>query len=84
VFILVFDAALLLNGNHRSEFAALLFFWSEVLSFIDRIQKCHQAKETTSHQALNQPGTLTSSITGKMSSVPASSVMLKTCATDGL
>jgi hypothetical protein len=35
-----------------------LFFWSQVLSSIDRIQKYLQAKETTFHQALNQLGTL--------------------------
>jgi hypothetical protein len=40
------DAALILNGIEKFEFLALLF-WSEVLSSIDRIQKCLQAKETT-------------------------------------
>jgi hypothetical protein len=52
------DAALILNGIEKFEFVALLFFWSEVLSSIDWIQKCLQAKETTFHQALNQLGTL--------------------------
>jgi hypothetical protein len=51
-------AALILNGIEKFEFVALLFFWSEVLHSIDRIQKCPQAKETTFHQALNQLGTL--------------------------
>jgi hypothetical protein len=53
------DAALILNGIEKFEFVALLFFWSEVLSSIDRIQKCLQAKETNFHQALNQMVTLT-------------------------
>jgi hypothetical protein len=52
------DAALLLNGIEKFEFVALLFFWPEVFSSIDRIKKCLQAKETTFHQALNQLGTL--------------------------
>jgi hypothetical protein len=52
------DAAPILNGIEKFEFVAPLFFWSEVLSSIDRIQKCLQAKETTFHQALNQLGTL--------------------------
>jgi hypothetical protein len=52
------DAALILNGIEKLEFVALLFFWSEVLSSIVRIQKCLQSKETTFHQALNQLGTL--------------------------
>jgi hypothetical protein len=47
------DAALILNGIEKSEFVALLFFWSEVISSIDRIQKCLQAGETTFNQALN-------------------------------
>jgi hypothetical protein len=38
------DAALILNGIEKFEFVALLFFWSEVLSSIDRIHKCLQAK----------------------------------------
>jgi hypothetical protein len=52
------DAALILNGIEKFEFVALLFFWSEVLSSIDWIQKCLHAKETTFHQQLNQLGTL--------------------------
>jgi hypothetical protein len=52
------DAALILNGIEKFEFVALQFFWSEVLSSIDRIQKCLQTRETTFHQALNQLGTL--------------------------
>jgi hypothetical protein len=52
------DAALILNGIEKFEFVALQFFWSEVLSSIDRIQKCLQTKETAFHQALNQLGTL--------------------------
>jgi hypothetical protein len=36
----------------------LLFIWSEVLSSIDRIQKCLQSIQTTFYQALNQLGTL--------------------------
>jgi hypothetical protein len=51
-------AALILNGIKKFEIVALLFFWSEVLSSIDGIQKCLQAKEKTFHQALNQLGTL--------------------------
>jgi hypothetical protein len=47
------DAALFLNGIKKFEFVALLIFWSEVLSSIDRIQKCLWAKETTFHQTLN-------------------------------
>jgi hypothetical protein len=43
------DAALILNGIEKFEFVALLFFWSEILSSIARIQKCLQAKETTFH-----------------------------------
>jgi hypothetical protein len=31
------DAALILDGIEKFEFVALLFFWSEVLSSIDRI-----------------------------------------------
>jgi hypothetical protein len=50
------DAALILNGIEKFEFVALQF-WSEVVSSIDWIQKCLQAKETTFHQALNQLGT---------------------------
>jgi hypothetical protein len=49
------DEALILNGNEMFEFVDLLFFWS-LLSSIDRIQKCLQAKETTFHQSLNQLG----------------------------
>jgi hypothetical protein len=41
------DAAVIVSGTEKSEFVALLFFWSEVLSSTDRIQKCLQAKETT-------------------------------------
>jgi hypothetical protein len=52
------DAALILNGIEKFEFVALLFFWSEILSSADQIQKCLQAKETTFHQALTQLGTL--------------------------
>jgi hypothetical protein len=52
------DAVLIVNGIEKFEFVALLFFWSEVLSSVDGIQKCLQAKETTFHQALNQMGTL--------------------------
>jgi hypothetical protein len=48
------NAALILNGIEKFELVALLFLWSEVLSCIDRIQKCFQAKGTTFHQALNQ------------------------------
>jgi hypothetical protein len=33
-------AALILNGIEKFEFVVLLFFWSDVLSSIDRIQKC--------------------------------------------
>jgi hypothetical protein len=33
-------AALILNDIGKFEFVALLFFWTEVLSFIDRIQIC--------------------------------------------
>jgi hypothetical protein len=51
-------AAIILNDIEKFEFVALVFLWSEVLSSIDRIQKCLQAKETTFHQALNQLGTL--------------------------
>jgi hypothetical protein len=42
----------------KFEFVALLYFWSEVLSSFDWIQKCLQAKATTFHQALNQLRTL--------------------------
>jgi hypothetical protein len=52
------DVALILNGIKKFEFVALLFFWSEVLSSIDQIQKCLQAKETTFHQSPNPLGTL--------------------------
>jgi hypothetical protein len=52
------DAALILNGIEKIEFVALLFLWLEVLSFIYRVQKCLQAKETAFHKALNQLGTL--------------------------
>jgi hypothetical protein len=37
------DATLILNDIEKFEFVALLFFWSEVLSSIDRIQKFLQA-----------------------------------------
>jgi hypothetical protein len=40
------DAAVILNDTEKLEFVALLFFWSEDLSSIDRIQKCLAAKET--------------------------------------
>jgi hypothetical protein len=53
------DAALILTGIEKFEFVALLFFWSDVLSSIDRIRKCLLAKETTFQQTLNQLGTLT-------------------------
>jgi hypothetical protein len=63
------DAALILNGSEKFEFVALLFFWSVVLSSIDRIQK-YQAEETTCYEVLSQLGTSTDlSITGKMRSV---------------
>jgi hypothetical protein len=52
------DAAIIPSGIKKFEFAAFLFFWSEVLLSIDRIQKCLQAKETDFYQALNQLGTL--------------------------
>jgi hypothetical protein len=39
------DAALILNGTEEFKVAALLFFWSEVLSSINHIQKCLQAKK---------------------------------------
>jgi hypothetical protein len=41
------DAVLIVNDNEKFEFVALLFFWSEVLSSINRIQTCLQAEETT-------------------------------------
>jgi hypothetical protein len=50
-------AALILIGIENFEFVALLFFGSEVLSSIDRIKKCLQAKETTFLQTLDQLGT---------------------------
>jgi hypothetical protein len=46
-------AALIVNGIKKFGFVALLFFWSEFLSSIHRVQKCLQAKETTFYQALN-------------------------------
>jgi SAM-dependent MidA family methyltransferase len=52
------DAALILICNEMFEFVAVLFFWSEVRSSIDRIQKCRQAEETTFHQTLKQLGNL--------------------------
>jgi hypothetical protein len=52
------DATVILSGIEKFKFVALLFFWSEVLSSIDWIQKYLQAKETTFYQALNQLGTL--------------------------
>lgn len=50
-------AALILNGGENFEFVALLFFYLEVLSSIDMIHKCLQAKEESFHQVLNQMGT---------------------------
>jgi hypothetical protein len=34
------DAAVIVSGTDKFEFVALSFFWSEVLSSTDRIQKC--------------------------------------------
>jgi hypothetical protein len=38
-------AALIHNNSEKFEFVALLFFWSEVLSSIDRIQKLFRLKK---------------------------------------
>lgn len=50
-------AAPILNGGENFEFVALLFFYPEVLSSIDMVQKNLQAKEESFHQVLNQMGT---------------------------
>jgi hypothetical protein len=39
------DAAVIINGNEKLEFAALLLLWSGALCSTDRIQKCLQAKK---------------------------------------
>jgi hypothetical protein len=49
--------AVIENCNHSFEFVALLLFWWEVLSYIDLIQQCLEAKQNTSHHALNHLGT---------------------------
>jgi hypothetical protein len=56
------DAVAILKGIEKLESVALLLFWSEVFSSIDRIYKVLKAKQTTFYQALNQLGTLTDQI----------------------
>ncbi|XP_065654553.1 uncharacterized protein LOC136081183 [Hydra vulgaris] len=56
------DAGLILSAIQRFDFVALLYFWSEILPSIDRIQKCLQSKEITFNQALIQLGVLTDKI----------------------
>jgi hypothetical protein len=34
------DATVIVNGADKFEFVTLLFFWSEILSSIDRIERC--------------------------------------------
>ncbi|XP_065642856.1 uncharacterized protein LOC136074463 [Hydra vulgaris] len=56
------DAGFFFFAIQRVEFVALLYFWSEILPSIDRIQKCLQSREIIFNQALIQLGALTDNI----------------------
>jgi hypothetical protein len=74
------DADINLSSVENFKFIYLLSFWLEIFSSFDLIQKYPQAKGTVFHQALNQLGTLTDLISNwKMTSVPQSVLMFKTC-----